>query len=74
MDPKNLTVKRYLEAWLGDSVKGSVKIRTYDDYRWCVDHHIVPELGRLKLEKLNSMHIQGLYAKKLKELSGEWLK
>jgi integrase len=71
VDPKNLTVKRYLEAWLEDSVKGSVKIRTYDDYRWCVDRHIVPELGRLKLEKLNSMHIQGLYAKKLKELSSE---
>ncbi len=36
-----------------------------------MDRHIAPELGRLKLNKLNSLHIQGLYAKKLEDLSSE---
>ncbi len=58
VDPKNLTVATYLERWLEDSVKGSVKVRTYDDYRYCVDKHIAPELGRLKLDKLNAIHIR----------------
>jgi integrase len=71
VDPKNLTVATYLERWLEDSVKGSVKIRTYDDYRYCVDKHIAPELGRLKLDKLNAIHVQNLYAKKLRSLSNE---
>src|SRR5687768_13845255 len=63
-DTKNLTLGEFLERWLEDSVKGSVKIRTYDDYEYVVRCHVVPSLGRLKLKDLTASHVQSLYRKK----------
>jgi integrase len=38
---------------------------TYRNYAGHVRNHIAPELGRLKLTKLTSAHVQALYRKKL---------
>jgi integrase len=54
-----------LERWLEGSVKGSVWHTTYRDYSGHVRNNIAPELGRLKLAKLTSAHVQALYRKKL---------
>ena len=64
-DAENLTLGEYLERWLEGSVKGSVWHTTYRDYAGHVRNHIAPELGRLKLAKLTSAHVQALYRKKL---------
>jgi integrase len=64
-DAENLTLGEYLERWLKGSVKGSVWHTTYRDYAGHVRNHIAPELGRLKLAKLTSAHVQALYRKKL---------
>jgi len=61
--PANLTVERYLTAWLADSVKGTVSRATYDGYRRDVHHHIIPELGRRKLKELTAGDIRRLYRK-----------
>ena len=61
--PANLTVERYLTAWLADSVKGTVSRATYDGYRRDVHHHIIPELGRRKLKELTPGDIRRLYRK-----------
>jgi len=45
VDTKNLTIRSYLETWLIDSVKGSVKIRTYEHHHWCMYRRIVPWLS-----------------------------
>src|SRR5918998_277244 len=41
-DAGKLTVGEYLERWLADSVKGSVKERTYERYESIVRVHLVP--------------------------------
>jgi integrase len=64
-DAENLMLGEYLARWLEGSVRGSVWHTTYRDYAGHVRNHIVPELGRLKLAKLTSAHVQGLYRKKL---------
>ena len=51
---KNLTLGEYLNRWLSDSVRASVKIRTYDDYEYVVRCHVVPELSRVKLKDLTA--------------------
>jgi integrase len=64
-DAENQTVSEYLERWLSDSVKGSVRPKTFDSYEWLVRKHIAPALGRVKLKTLTSAHIQGFYRSKL---------
>jgi integrase len=64
-DAENLSLGEYLDHWLEGSVKGSVWHTTHRDYAGHVRNHIAPELGRLKLAKLTSAHVQALYRKKL---------
>jgi integrase len=66
-DSENLTVGEYLERWLGDSVRGSVKATTYQSYGSLVRLHVRPTLGGTKLSALKSAHIQALYRSKLDE-------
>jgi integrase len=64
-DDKGLTVKEYLERWRKDSVRGTVKQRTLENYEYAVRLHLVPMLGHLKLKALTPMHVQSLYSSKL---------
>src|SRR5829696_4537588 len=70
-DDENLTVGEYLDVWLKGSVYGSVRRSTYDRDTYLVNNHIKPVLGRLRLKKLNSAHVQSFYRDRLDErLSG----
>ena len=60
-----LTVEKYLNRWLTDSVQGTVRHSTFVQYESVVRCHIAPALGRLKLKSLTPAHVRGLYRKKL---------
>lgn len=60
-----LTLNEYLERWLNDSVRDSVKQSTFENYSYVVRFHLVPALGHLKLKALTPAHVQGLYRSKL---------
>lgn len=64
-DAGNITVSEYLERWLSDSVRDTVRQRTYEGYEHIVERHISPTLGRVKLSKLTPAHVRGLYRDKL---------
>jgi integrase len=64
VDPKQ-TLGRFLERWLQDSVKPTVRVRTYQTYEVKIRLRIVPELGRVSLGSLRPQHLQRLYAAKL---------
>lgn len=64
-DAKNLTLGEYLDRWLSDSVRGSVKQSTLENYEYAVRLHVVPTLGRTKLNVLTPAHVQALYRSKL---------
>jgi integrase len=65
-DSKNLTIGTYLESWL-DSIRATVRESTWERYEVLTRSHIVPVLGRVKLDKLNALQVQGLYRAKLDE-------
>jgi len=65
VDAGKLTVGDYLERWLKDSVKGTVRTSTYEAYRYMVEPHLVPFLGALKLRDINPVHVRALYREKL---------
>ena len=64
-DVGNLTVENYLNRWLTDSVKDTVRQRTWERYEQIARVHIKPALGRLKLKALTPTHARSLYREKL---------
>src|SRR5215211_4271077 len=65
LDPSSVTVNEYLQRWLNDSVRGSVKPITFESYERLVRVHIVPALGRVKLKNLSPPHLQAFYRDRL---------
>jgi integrase len=61
------TVAQFLEDWLENSQKLAVRPRTYERYAEIVRLHIIPVLGRHKLQKLSAQHVQAFYTKKVNE-------
>ncbi len=61
------TVKHYLEYWLEEVHKPTIRISTYVRYQEIIQLHILPSIGHLQLQNLSPRHIQALYAKKVKE-------
>ncbi len=64
-DAGKLAVSEYLDRWLTDSVKDTVRQRTYERYESIVRVHIKPEIGRVKLKALTPAHVRALYRQKL---------
>ena len=58
--PERLTVEAFLERWLADDVS-RLDQYTVKNYTIYVRHHIVPEIGRIRLGQLQAAHVQGLY-------------
>jgi integrase len=65
LDPSRVTLNEYLQRWLKDSVKGSVRPITFESYERLVRVHVVPALGRIKLKALSPAHLQGFYRDRL---------
>ena len=60
-----VTIEEYLNCWLKDSVKDTVRRSTFVQYKSVVNCHLAPALGRLKLKALTPAHVRGLYREKL---------
>jgi integrase len=57
----DLTVSIFLTRWLEDSVRPTVRQRTYENYESMVRVRLVPHIGGVKLRKLNPAIIQKMY-------------
>ena len=65
LDADTMKVGEYLERWLVDSVRDTVRSTTFERYEQVVRIHIRPVLGKLKLKNLSPAHVRGLYREKL---------
>jgi hypothetical protein len=64
-DDENMTVGDYLERWLSDCVRGTVRASTFSRDKYHITNHISPMLGRVKLKNLIPLRLQGLYRDRL---------
>ncbi len=64
-DAGKMTVGEYVERFIEDSVKDTVRQRTYERYEQVARVHIKPALGRVKLSALTPAHVRALYREKL---------
>ena len=64
-DADTMKVSEYLERWLADSVRDTVRPTTFERYEQMVRLHICLVLGKLKLKDITPAHVRGLYREKL---------
>ena len=50
-------VATYLERWLNDAARPSIRVKTYEDYDLCV-RRLTPHIGYIRLRALTPEHIQ----------------
>jgi integrase len=67
VEPSRMPLKDYLIKWLDDYARINCAPRTYEGYERIIHQHIIPDLGKITLDKLKPMHIQNYYTKKLTE-------
>jgi integrase len=66
-----MTVTEWFAIYLEQVAKPKIRPRTYDRYRSDIDRHILPAIGRYRLDKLRPAHLVSLYNVKAAEgLSG----
>ena len=58
------TVAKFLEDWLEHTLKNRAKPRSFESFTTIVNKHIVPTLGRIRLDKLTPQQVQALLEKK----------
>lgn len=56
------TVEEFMHRWMRDVIEVRNKPRTIRTYRYVVEQHIVPQVGRLPLSKLTAEHVQRILA------------
>ena len=61
------TLAQFCTDWLENTQRQSVRPRTYERYEEMMRLHILPTLGRHKLQNLSAQHVQAFYAQKVKE-------
>jgi integrase len=50
----------FLRSWLETSVKPNVRPLTYAGYKVNVEKHLIPTIGKLRLDQLTPQHVQGM--------------
>ena len=61
------TVGRFLDRWLQDRVRATVRPRTFQSYSYLVEKHLGPGLGHIRLAKLGPADVQRFLNVKLSE-------
>lgn len=65
IEPARTTFGEYLTHWLATYAKHNVRPTTYRSYEQLIRRHIIPELGRTPLQKLQPVQLQAFYNAKL---------
>ncbi|ADQ39654.1 integrase family protein [Caldicellulosiruptor acetigenus I77R1B] len=64
VDPARLLLKDWLNTWLWEYKKQTLRPSTFQDYESLINNHIVPAIGHYKLKDLRPEHLQALYNSK----------
>ena len=67
LPPERETVGAYLERWLTDVAKPSVRPNTFVSYQVLVKRHLIPALGKIPLSRLSPQDVQAVMNRKRAE-------
>jgi len=57
----NMTVEKWLTHWLDDIAPLKVRPKTLAGNRSVIEGHIIPEIGKVRLEKLTAQHVRKVH-------------
>jgi integrase len=63
----NTTLQEFLENWLENVHKPTIRLSTYLNYRKLLKNYLVPGLGKVKIHKLTPQQVQAFYSQKISE-------
>jgi integrase len=63
----NTTVQEYLENWLENVHKPTIRLSTYLNYGKLLKNYLVPGLGKVTLHKLTPQQVQAFYSQKISD-------
>ncbi len=66
-DGIHATVQEYLENWLENVHRSTIRPTTYLNYSKLLRNYLVPGLGKIKVQKLTPQQVQAFCAKKIHE-------
>jgi len=55
---KYLTLGNWLDTWMKEYKKNSIRATTYTNYHLAIENYIRPELGKMKIQDIRPEHIQ----------------
>src|SRR5713226_5479125 len=61
------TLKHFLEQWLEEVQKPTVKESSYAINRFWLNKHILPTIGHIQLQKLTAQQVHSFYTRLLKD-------
>ena len=70
VEPDKITFGQWLNVWVENNIKPPVKrLRTYESYKSIISTHLEPELGNIRLQELQAVHLESYYRRKSEKLS-----
>lgn len=66
IEPSKQKYKEFIDEWL-ENRKSKISKNTYQTYKYLIDAHVKPQLGKFRLDKLNSLAIDNFYTQLEKE-------
>ncbi|MCL4462726.1 MAG: site-specific integrase [Firmicutes bacterium] len=64
IEQDNMSVEQWLNTWLHDYKKSSVRLTTWESYGMVIRLYLIPAVGALLLQDLRPDHLQKLYNEK----------
>ena len=64
-EPSKILVGEWLDTWLKDYMKHSLRATTWESYEVQIRKHLKPAIGGVRLHQLTTAHLQKLYNDKL---------
>ncbi len=62
---ERMALSQFLVKFLEDTAKHTLKPKTFSSYKWIIETHVIPEIGKMKLANLKPHHLQKLYSDKV---------
>ena len=60
-EPSKITMTKFLDHWLEDTARPTIRATTHANYKGVIDNHIAPRIGGIGLTKLVPVHVQSMY-------------
>lgn len=64
-EKSNMTLSQWLDKWLAEYIKGTIRESTLEGYRGDIMNHVIPYLGEKPLRKITAADLRSLYQKLL---------